>query len=51
MVRLLESRPGIYLCEECGLGYRKEVAARECEDYCKTHQSCSLEITANAVFP
>lgn len=51
MVRPLEGRPEILLCEECGLGYADRVTAEACEAYCRTHQSCSLEITAKAVHP
>lgn len=50
MVRPLETQPAIFLCEECGLGYDNEATARECEAYCRTHQSCSLQITAKAVY-
>ena len=51
MVRPLEGRRGIYLCEECGLGHADERTATECEAYCKSHASCSIEITAKAVYP
>ena len=50
MVRSLPGRPNVFLCEECGFGYGDEKMARECEVYCKTHQSCSMTITAKAVY-
>ncbi len=50
MVRPLEQTPGVFLCEECGFGYGDERTARECETYCEAHQSCSMEITAKAVY-
>ena len=40
----------IYLCDLCGLGYREQKTARRCEEWCAAHQSCSLEITRNAVY-
>lgn len=51
MVRPLEGRPEIYLCEECGLGYADKATAEACEAYCATHQSCSIEITRKSVYP
>lgn len=51
MVRPLEGRPGIFLCEECGLGYAEQRTAEACEAYCKSHASCSIEITAKAIYP
>ena len=50
MVRTLEGRPNIHLCEECGLGYANEETARECEEFCTTHNACSLQITRAAVY-
>ena len=50
MVRPLEDRPGIFLCKECGLGYGDRATAEACEAYCRSHQSCSMEITAKAVY-
>ncbi len=51
MVRPLQDRPGVFLCEECGLGYADRSSAEACEDYCRSHQSCSIEITAKAIYP
>jgi hypothetical protein len=39
----------IYYCNVCGYGYANEAVAKECEEYCKTHNSCSLQITAKAI--
>ncbi len=50
MVRTLEGRPGIFLCEECGLGYASETTAQECEAFCKAHNACSVQITRAAVY-
>lgn len=40
----------VFLCDICGLGYADRETARECEDYCKAHNSCSIEITEKAVY-
>lgn len=39
----------VYLCDECGLGYENGVTAQKCEEHCKKHNSCSLEITKYAI--
>ena len=39
----------IYYCSVCGYGYANDGLARECEEYCTTHNSCSLQITAKAI--
>ena len=51
MVRSHPARPEIFVCEECGLGYADRGTAEACEAYCRSHQSCSIEITAKAVYP
>ena len=38
-----------YQCRECKFYYRNKNLAKQCEEYCKTHKSCSLEITKYAV--
>ena len=38
-----------FVCEECGFAYAEKALAQKCEEYCKKHQSCSLEITKKAV--
>jgi hypothetical protein len=39
----------LYRCEDCGLGYVDMKTAKECEDFCRKHHSCSMEITKKAV--
>lgn len=39
----------VYYCSVCGYGYATEALAKECEDYCTSHSSCSLQITAKAI--
>ena len=39
----------LYRCKECGFAYKEKELAKECEDFCKKHHQCSLEITRHAV--
>ncbi len=39
----------VYYCSVCGYGYANEALAKQCEEYCISHNSCSLEITAKAI--
>ncbi|MBI5228402.1 hypothetical protein HY988_07460 [Candidatus Micrarchaeota archaeon] len=39
----------IHLCVVCGFGYKEKEYAQKCEDFCKAHNSCSMEITVHAV--
>ncbi|UCH57127.1 MAG: hypothetical protein JSV18_07275 [Candidatus Bathyarchaeota archaeon] len=40
----------IYLCDKCGVGYEIRETAARCEEYCRKHNSCSIEITKEAVY-
>ncbi len=44
-----EERQKVYYCSVCGYGYANEALANECEEYCTTHNSCSLQIIAKAI--
>lgn len=39
----------LYTCTECGFKYREQERAKQCEAWCKEHQSCNIEITKYAV--
>lgn len=39
----------VWACEVCGLAFESEELATRCEDHCRTHDSCSLEIGRKAV--
>ncbi|MBI1999302.1 MAG: hypothetical protein HYS74_01440 [Parcubacteria group bacterium] len=39
----------LYQCEACGLAYRERKIAEECEQWCREHASCNIEIIKNAV--
>jgi len=47
---LMRKGETIYLCELCGFGYKDLNTAEQCEQYCDTHGSCSLEITRKAAY-
>lgn len=51
MVSELERKSGtVFQCELCGFGYKDLDTAEQCEEYCDTHGSCSLEITKKAIY-
>ena len=39
----------VHYCEVCSLAYEDPELARQCEEFCRTHPSCSLEIGRQAV--
>lgn len=40
----------LFQCPRCGLHYREEQTAKECEAFCKAHNNmCSLEISQKSV--
>lgn len=39
---------GLYQCEECDLLYVDASWAKKCEEWCRKHRSCNLEITSHA---
>lgn len=38
-----------YQCPECGLHYRDENVAKQCEKWCREYKSCNLKIIQSAV--
>jgi uncharacterized membrane protein YvbJ len=38
-----------YQCEECGHIYETEELANKCEEWCKEHKSCNLEIVKESI--
>jgi|TARA_B100001971_G_C18250144_1_gene577510 rubrerythrin len=47
--KITKNNKEYYICEACGFAYEDKNTAQECEDYCKEHKSCSLEITKKAI--
>ena len=39
----------VFACEECGFLYAERKWAEKCEEWCKKHKSCNIEITAHAI--
>lgn len=46
--KVLDGR-AVQVCEVCLLAYAAPQLAQKCEDHCRTHPSCSLEIGRQAV--
>jgi len=38
-----------YQCEECGYLYKDKGWAEKCENWCKEHHSCNIEITKHTI--
>ncbi len=38
-----------YYCEECEMAYTNKKKACECEEWCKKHKSCNLEIIKHSL--
>jgi len=50
MVKEIKKRNKIYYqCEICKFIYEDREWAEKCENFCRKHNSCSLEITNHAV--
>lgn len=45
----MNKKPQLYQCPECGLHYRSQQIAKQCEEFCKIHKMCSIEIASQAV--
>lgn len=39
----------VFQCSECGLHYRDKELAKKCENFCKKHNACSMEIAKKAI--
>ena len=39
----------IYVCPECGLGYKDKNWRNECELWCKKTKSCNLDINEHSI--
>jgi Cu2+-exporting ATPase len=40
---------GLHKCPECGLHYEDKRRVEKCEEWCREHKSCNLEITSQAI--
>lgn len=38
-----------FKCSICGFFYKEKQLAQECEDFCRAHKGCNLEITKHAI--
>jgi len=46
---MVRAYKNVFVCEVCGLGYRDEKTAVECEEYCNKFNSCNIDIAKKAV--
>lgn len=47
--QIKRAKKTLYQCEQCGFYYNTKILAQKCEDFCKKHKSCSIEITKHSV--
>ena len=47
--KLTKNGTTLYVCEECELKYRDNETAMKCEEWCREHGACNLEIIKHAV--
>lgn len=45
----MSGKEQIYECPECRMHYRNQEIAKQCEEFCKTHKMCNLEITKHSL--
>lgn len=45
----MKKQNNFFICEECNFKYKEEDWARKCEQWCKEHHSCNLEITKHSI--
>lgn len=43
-----EINKNLYQCKECGFHYKGKELAEKCEDWCKKHKTCNIEIIKQA---
>lgn len=42
-------QPDLYQCNQCGLHYKDQETAKQCEAWCGQHKSCNLDIAKSSV--
>ncbi len=45
--KLTKNGTTLYVCEECGLKYRDNETAMKCEEWCREHGACNIEILSS----
>ena len=50
MVKKIKKTGSDYFqCSDCGMFYKSEGWARKCEQFCRKHKQCNLEIIKHAI--
>ena len=50
VTEIKKQNKAIYTCDICKLGYADRETAYDCENFCKAHDACSMEITKKATY-
>jgi len=46
---IIKNEQNFFQCEECGFLYKTEEIAQKCENWCREHKSCNLEIIKEGI--
>lgn len=47
--QLRKNKKLVYICQKCDFAYKDLETAAKCENWCREHHSCNMEITKYAV--
>lgn len=47
--KLTKNRIYYYRCEGCNFIYKEKLIAKKCEEWCREHKSCNIDITKHAI--
>lgn len=47
--KINKNRDEFYQCQECEFLYKEKLWAEKCEQWCKEHKSCNIEIIKHAI--
>jgi len=47
----IRNNKNYFICEECGFACESKERAENCQNWCKEHKTCNIEITRHAITP
>lgn len=47
--QITQNKKTYYICTECNFAYKNMEIATKCENWCREHHSCNVEITRHSV--
>ncbi len=49
VTKLQRGKKTLYVCDECRFAYTERKWAEQCEQWCREHHTCNLQITQHGV--